>query len=98
MRSVCAGAEYDLVPLAHETYGRLGAGAMGLVSELGDVAASSGRTSKARFVRSALAELSCALCRLNSSVFGQYEMEAARAAGRAFMPGCAAPVGDMGAL
>lgn len=94
MRGVCAGAENDLVPLAHKTCGCLGAGAMAFVSGL-DISNYNGCTSKAHCTRSALAELRCALCCLNSSMSAQHEVEAARAAGREFMPGCVAAVEDI---
>ena len=60
---------FDFVPIAVETGGRLGVDALRLLSELGDVAAASNsRLSKAAFVRRALAELACSLCRGNAGV------------------------------
>ena len=53
------------MPLAMESYGRLGREASRFLSDLGDIAASDGRLRKAAFVRSVRQELSCALCRGN---------------------------------
>ena len=44
------GAGYDFVPLAMESYGRLGREASRFLSDLGDIAASDGRLRKATFV------------------------------------------------
>ena len=61
---------FDFVPIAVETGGRLGVNALRLLSKLGDVAAASNsRLSKAAFVRRALAELACSLCRGNAGVY-----------------------------
>ena len=54
-----SGAGYDFVPLAMESYGRLGREASRFLSDLGDIAASDGRLRKAAFVRSVRQELSC---------------------------------------
>ena len=45
--------QYDFVPFAVESYGRLGANASSLLKELGEVAAAHGNISKTAFVRSA---------------------------------------------
>ena len=61
---------FDFGSNAAETGGRLGADALRLLSDLGDVtAASNSRLSKAAFVRHALAELACSLCRGNAGVY-----------------------------
>jgi hypothetical protein len=88
--------EYEFVPLAGETYGRLGVEAARFLSQLGDVAAEGGRVSKERFVRTARQELSCALCRGNGQMYYRSTFEIALAAGRAFLPGCVHPVAEAG--
>ena len=61
---------YDFVPLAAESGGRIDAEALTFLKSLGDVATlSNGRLSKSAFIRSALAELSCALCRGNGRTY-----------------------------
>jgi len=61
---------YEFVPLSAESGGRIDHEAMAFLKSLGDVAASSnGRLSKSAFIRSALMELSCALCRGNGRVY-----------------------------
>ena len=57
------------MPLAMESYGRLGREASRFLSDLGDIAASDGRLRKAAFVRSVRQELSCALCRGNGGMY-----------------------------
>ena len=86
------GAQYDFVPFAVESYGRLGPAAMGFLSALGDVAASGGHISKSAFVAGALKELSCALQRGNGRMYGHSLFRIARASGRQFRPGCEVPV------
>jgi hypothetical protein len=46
-------SQYDFVPFAVESYGRLGASAQSFLKQLGEVAASRGSVSQAAFVRSA---------------------------------------------
>ena len=53
--------QYDFVPFAVESYGRLGASAQSFLKELDEVAAARGSISKAAFVKSAFREVSCAL-------------------------------------
>ena len=53
-------AQYDFIPFAVETYGRLGASAQSCLKQLGEVAAAGGGIFKAHFVRSAYREVSCA--------------------------------------
>ena len=87
------GGGYEFVPLAAETYGRLGLSAARFLSGLGDVVAASGG-SKAAFVRFARSELSCALVRGNSLVYDAALNAVLRAAGRGYLPGCPVPVED----
>jgi hypothetical protein len=85
---------YDFVPLATESYGRLGKMALAFPSELGSTAASrNGRVPKSAFV-SALTHLSCALCKGIERMYHASMFTLARAARRQFMPGCAVPVAD----
>jgi len=87
------GAGYDFVPLAMESYGRLGKTALAFLSDLGTAAASrNGRLSKSAFVASALKRLSCALCKGNGRMYHASMFSLARAAGRQFMPGSDVPV------
>ena len=89
------GAGYDFVPLATETFGRLGKAAARFLSDLGEFAAGDGRASKAAFVRSARATLGCALCRGNGGVYRSSLSAVARAVGRQFVPGCDVPVDEV---
>ena len=61
---------YAFVPIAAETYGQLGIQASHFLSKIGDVAAAGG-ISKARFVRAAHAELSCALVKGMGTVYSR---------------------------
>jgi hypothetical protein len=93
------GAGYDFVPLATESYGRLGKTALAFLSELGSTAASrNGRVPKSTFVSNALKHLSCALCKGNGRMYHASMFTLARKAGRQFMPGCAVPVADVGEM
>ena len=56
-------AVYRMVPLSHESYGRLVQAASQLLNELGILASSSGAVGKAQFVESALRELGLFLLR-----------------------------------
>ncbi len=84
--------QYEFVPFALESYGRLGASAQSFLKELGEVAARRGNISKSAFVRSAYKEVSCALQRGNADMYARSMWNIARASGRHFMPGCAVPV------
>lgn len=88
--------QYDFVPFAVESYGRLGASAQSFLKELGEVAAARGSISKAAFVRSAYREVSCALQRGLGLQYGRALFNVARATGRQFMPGLDTPVQDEG--
>jgi hypothetical protein len=90
-------AGYEFVPLAVESYGRLGGAASSFLSSLGDIAAADGRVSKAAFMRSARAELSCQLCRGNGRMIYASTCVIVRARGRTFTPGSpVVPVADAG--
>ena len=69
---------------------------MGLLSELGDIVAAGGRSSKGAFMQSALAELSVALQRGNHEVFRMYGFNFAKLAGHYFVPGDAVPTALLG--
>jgi hypothetical protein len=80
-------ANYHLVPLVHESYGRMGEAATELLSRLGASAEDTGSCSKRAFIESALRELSVALCRGNSRIVRAYTAVVARVAGKALLPG-----------
>jgi hypothetical protein len=84
--------QYEFVPFALESYGRLGASAQSFLKRLGEVAAGRGNISKSAFVRSAYKEVSCALQRGIGMMYARSTLNIARASGRQFMPGCAVPV------
>ena len=83
--------QYEFVPFALESYGRLGASGQSFLKRLGDIAAGRGNISKSTFVRSAYKEVSCAL-RGIGLMYARSTLNIARASGRQFMPGCAIPV------
>ena len=88
--------QYDFVPFAVESYGRLGASAQSFLKQLGAVAAADGKISQAAFVRSAYREVSCALQRGLGRMYGRSLFNIARASGRQFMPGLDVPVQEEG--
>ncbi len=88
--------QYDFVPFAVESYGRLGASAQSFLKQLGAVAAADGKISQAAFVRSAYREVSCALQRGLGQMYGRSLFNIARASGRQFMPGLDVPVQEEG--
>ena len=81
------GAGYTFVPLAMESFGRLGTAAMRFLGRLGDIAAEEGRVSKAAFVRAAHRRISCAIVRGNARVYGNVAARLVRASGHAFLRG-----------
>jgi hypothetical protein len=89
-------AGYEFVPLAVESYWRLGGAASSFLSSLGDIVAADGRVSKAAFMRSARAELSCQLCHGNGRMIYASTFVIVRARGRTFTPGSPVPVADAG--
>ena len=83
---------YEFVPFAVESYGKLGVAAEEFVRELGEIAASSGRISKSRFVMSAYTALSCTLQKWNAYVYAQSLQAIVRDSGKNFESGFDAPV------
>jgi hypothetical protein len=78
---------YHLIPLVHESYGRMGEAATELLSRLGASAEDTGSCSKRAFVEGSIRELSVALCRGNSRILRAYTAVGARVAGKALLPG-----------
>jgi hypothetical protein len=87
---------YEFVPLAMESYGRLGLKASRFLSALGDEAARNGRVSKARFVRNARQELGCALCRGNNRAYHRTMQRIGRSVGCYYEFGSPEPIEDAG--
>ena len=81
------GAGYTFVPLAMESYGRLGTEAARFLGKLGDIAAQEGRVTKAAFVRTAHRRISCAIVRGNALVYGDVAARIVQTGGHAFVPG-----------
>ena len=90
------GSAFEFVPLAMESYGRMGLAASRFLSELGSIAAANGNVSKAAFVRYARQQLSCALCKGNAGVYAAslYSIAQLQRTGRHYQPGCAVPMED----
>jgi hypothetical protein len=88
------GSAFEFMPLAVESYGRLGRAASLFLSQLGDAAALHGNVSKAAFVRFARQQLSCALCKGNAGVYAASLQALARRSGRHFQPGSAVRLED----
>ena len=88
-------AGYEFVPLAVESFGRLGKEAARLLNDLGDVAAD-GCASKDTFVRIVRQELSCALCKGNAQLYDRSLISVARGVGRGFSPGLDTAVDEAG--
>ena len=63
---------YRMVPLSHESYGRLGQPASQLLNKLAVLASSSGALVKAQSVESALRKLSVTLCRGKHRIIAAY--------------------------
>ena len=84
--------QYEFVPFAIESYGRLGPKAVKHIRELGEIAASSGRVSKSVFVMNAYKLISCAVQKGNSLMFAQSLTAIARSTGWHFLPGLDVPV------
>ena len=94
-RAFADGAQYEFVPFALESYGRLGARAAAYIRELGDIASASGRISKSRFVMNAYKTISCDLQKWNAAIYWQSLTAVTRATGKHFTPGFEAPVEDL---
>ena len=90
------GSAYEFVPLAVESFGRMGLAASRFLSELGDLAAEGTRVSKAAFVRGVRRELSCALCKGNARMYYNSMSRIAVNVGNNYRPGCEVPVEDPG--
>jgi hypothetical protein len=86
---------YAFVPLAVETYGRLGKAAMELLNTLASAATAQGNLAKPSFVQNALRQLSIALCRGNGVMYRRGLAVLARAGGNSYMPGLVAPTSDV---
>jgi hypothetical protein len=88
---------YKFVPLAVETYGRMGKAGMELLNTLGTLAAanSNGNVRKPTFVINALRQLSIALCRGNAIMYRRGLSVLARAGGNSYMPGLTVPTSDV---
>ena len=84
--------QYEFVPFALESYGRLGASGQSFLKILGDIAAGRSNISKSAFVRSAYKEVSYALQWGIGLMYARSTLNIARASGRQFMPGCTVPV------
>ena len=83
------------VPLAHETFGRLGPAAFRFLNKVADGAASSGAVSRRVFLRNSLRRLSCAMCR---AVVRQVRASAplmARLVGKPVLAGLGVPTDDL---
>lgn len=93
--NIAAGAGFTFVPFAVESFGRLGSAAMGFLSEIGDIAASTGKVTKRAFLRGALSKLACALARGNGRMYTTGVFAMTRACGRNYMPGLPVPVADV---
>lgn len=91
-------AVYRVVPLSHESYGRMGQPASRLLNELANIASGSGAVAKGAFVESALQELSVALCRGNHRIVSAYAALNTRITGSALIPGLPVPTADAGAM
>ena len=79
------------MPLAVESFGRLGTEAACFLNALGDVA-----VSKAAFGRIVRQEPSCALCLGNARTYDRSLISVARGVGRGFMPGLVRAVDEAG--
>ena len=82
-----ARTSHTFVPLAMESYGRLGKEAARFLGKLGDIAAQEDRVTKAAFVRTAHRRISCAIVRGNASVYEDVAARIVQAGGHAFVPG-----------
>ena len=90
------GFKDEFIPLAHESYGRLGPEATEVLNALGEMVAQGGRSTKAAFIRSAHQELAVALQRGNYEIFRMHCFNCAKLAGRHFVAGDAVPSALLG--
>ena len=86
----------EFLPLAGESFGRLGRDASRILNDPGEVAASDGRASLSAFVRTVRQELSCVLCKGNARMYNQSLLMLARGVGRGFMPGLERAIDEAG--
>ena len=89
---------YRMVPMSHESYGRMGQPASQLLNEIAILASSSGAVVKAQFVKSSQQELSASLSRGNHRIVAAYAALNVRMSGRALIPGLPVPAADTGAM
>ena len=85
----------DVVPLGHESHGRMGKKALTLLEDLGEVAESTGRVSKGVFVHAALCKLTVALAKRNSRMYTTTCFSVSRAHGHDYTPGDEVPTADL---
>ena len=69
------------MPLAVDSFGRLGKEAARFLDDVGDVAAADSCASKDTFVRIVRQELSCALCRGDARMYDNSRISVARGVG-----------------
>ena len=86
----------EFLPLAGESFGRLGRDASRILNDPGEVAASDGRASLSAFVRTVRQELSCVLCKGNARMYDRSLLTLARGVGRGFMPGLERAIDEAG--
>ena len=85
---------YRFVPLVVESYGRLGAKAMGFLNELATAAGLTG-VDTAAFTTNALRQLSIALCRGNEAIYRAGSGMSIGRTGTGFMPGSVCPTAEV---
>jgi hypothetical protein len=86
---------FTLVPLSHETYGRIGPAAFAFLNRLADLAAGSGTASRRLFLENAMRDLSTTLCRAVARQVHAAAPLMARHAGKAVLTGLAVPSDDL---
>ena len=81
LRKAMSFLGYEFLPVAGESFRRLGNDAARFLNDLGEVAASDGCTSKSAKVRTEQQELSCALCKGNARMYDRSLLVLARHVG-----------------
>lgn len=89
---------FTLIPLCHETYGRVGPAAFAFLNRLADVAAGSGAASRRLFLENAMRDLSTTLCRAVARQVRAAAPLMARHAGKAVLMGLTVPSDDLSPL
>jgi hypothetical protein len=89
------GTLYKFVPLATESFGRMGPQALALLNALAESAAEGGRVSKAAFISGSLRELSICLCKGNGRIYRGGLSMLARVTGRGFKSGFSHPTAEV---